>query len=44
MLSFDRTDVSGDIGVNKIGSLKECDICHYWWYFLYKGFKFQQYV
>ena len=21
-------------------ALKECDICHYW-YFLYKGFKFQ---
>ena len=28
---------------NKTSASKECDICHYW-YFLDKGFKFQQYV
>ena len=40
MLYFDRIDVSEGIDVNKTSASKECDICHYW-YFLYKGFKFQ---
>ena len=40
MLNFDRTDVSEEIDVNKTRVLKECDICHYW-YFSIKGSKFQ---
>ena len=40
MLYYDRIDVSEGIDVNKTSKLKECDICHYW-YFLNKRFKFQ---
>ena len=35
MLYYDRIDVSERIDVNKTSKLKECDICHYWW-FLWK--------
>ena len=35
MLYFDRIDV------NKTSKSKECDICHYWYFFLNKGFKCQ---
>ena len=41
MLYFNKINVSEGIVVNKTGGSKECDICHYW-YFLNKGFKFQQ--
>ena len=40
MLYFNRIDVSEGIDVNKTSALKECDICHYW-YFLNNSFKFQ---
>ena len=40
MLYYDRIDVSEGINVKKTSESKECDSCHYW-YFLYKGFKFQ---
>ena len=40
MLYFDRIDISEIIDVNKAIPLKECDICHYW-YFLNFRFKFQ---
>ena len=40
MLYFKRIDVSEGIDVNKTSALKECDICHYW-YFLNDSFKFQ---
>ena len=40
MLYFERIDVSEGIDVNKTSALKECDICHYW-YFLNNSFKFQ---
>ena len=43
MLYFDRIDVSKAIDVTKTSESKECDICYYW-YFLNKGFKFQQNV
>ena len=39
----DRIDFSERIDINKTSTLKECDICHFW-YFLDKGFKFQPYV
>ena len=41
ILYYDRIDISEGIDINKISALKECDICHYW-YFLNKGFQFQQ--
>ena len=37
---FDGIDVSEGIDVKKTNALKECDICHHW-YFLNKGFTFQ---
>ena len=40
---FDRINVSKRIDVNKTGELNECNICQYW-YYLNKGFKFQQIV
>ena len=40
MLYYDRIDVSEGINVNKTSESNECNIFHYW-YFLYKGFKFQ---
>ena len=40
MLYIDRIDVSGRIDVNKTNASKECDKCHYW-YFFHIGFKFQ---
>ena len=40
MLYYDRIDVSEGIDVNKTSALKECSICHYW-FFLNKSFKFQ---
>ena len=43
MLYFDRISVSEGMNVNKTSTLKYCDICHYW-YFLNKGFEFQQNV
>ena len=43
MVHYDRIDIFEDVNVNKISVLKECNICHYW-YFLTKGFKFQQNV
>ena len=40
MLYYDRIDVSQGIDANKTSVLKECIICHYW-YFLDEEFKFQ---
>ena len=40
MLYFDKIDVSEGIDVNKTSASKECDICHYWYFFNY-SFKFQ---
>ena len=40
MLYCDRIDVSEGIHINKTSRSKKCYICHYW-YFLNKGFKFQ---
>ena len=42
MLERDRIDVSEGIDVNKTNLLKECDICHYW-YFKNIGFKYEPY-
>ena len=40
MLYFCRGDVSESINVKKTSILKECIICHYW-YFLDKEIKFE---
>ena len=32
MLEYDRTDVSEEIDVNKRNVLKECNICHHWYF------------
>ena len=39
LLHFDRTYVSEGTDVNKTNALRECNICHYW-YFLNYSFKF----
>ena len=43
MLEYDRIDVSEGFDVNKTNALKECDICHYW-YFKDIDFKYEQYL
>ena len=43
MLEYDRIDISEGIDVNKTHLLKECDICHYW-YFKDNGFKFEPHL
>ena len=40
MLEYDRIDISEGIDINNTNGSKECDIHHYW-YFLYKGFKYE---
>ena len=40
MLYFKGIDGSEGIDVNKTSVSKECDICHYW-YFFNNGFKFK---
>ena len=42
MLEYDRIDISEGIDV-KTSALKECDICHYW-YFKDVGFKYEPYL
>ena len=43
MLEYERTDISKGININKTNLLKECNICHYW-YFKYIGFKYEPYL
>ena len=43
MLEYDRIDISEGVNVNKTNALKECDICHYW-YFKDIGFKYERYL
>ena len=43
MLCYDRIGISEGIDFNKTSKSKGNDICHYW-YFLHKGFQFQQNV
>ena len=40
MIYYDRIDVSEEIYANKTSTLKEYDVCHYW-YFLNYNSKFQ---
>ena len=43
MLYYDKIDVSEGIDINKTSELKECNICHYW-YFFNRVFKSQRHV
>ena len=43
MLEYDRIYISEGVDVNKTNLLKECDICHYW-YFKDIGFKYEPYL
>ena len=43
MLEYNRIDISEGICVNKTNALKECDICHYW-YFKHINFKYEPYI
>ena len=43
MLQYHKIDVSEGIDVNKTGTSKECELCHYW-FFKDIGFKFEEYV
>ena len=43
MVEYDRIDISKGIDINKTNASKECDICHYW-YFFEKNFKYEPYL
>ena len=43
MLQHEKIDDSEGIGMNKSNKIKECMLCHYW-YFENIGFKFQPYT
>ena len=43
MLQYERIDASEGINLNKSDKLKECMICHYW-YFKDIGYKYQPHV
>ena len=43
MLEYDRIDISEGINIGKTNKLRECDICHYW-YFLDKSFNYEKYL
>ena len=43
MLEYDKIKFSEEIDINKTNALKECDICHCW-YFLDKIFKYESYL
>ena len=43
ILDYDRIDISEGIDINKTSASKECDICHYW-YFFKKSFNYEPYL
>ena len=43
MLQYPEIDASEEIDVNKTGTSKECELCHYW-FFKDIGFKFEEHV
>ena len=43
MLPYQKIDVSEGIDINKTSALKECELCHYW-FFKDIGFKFEEHV
>ena len=43
MPEYDRIDISEGVDMNKTSASKECDICHYW-YFFGKNFNYEPYL
>ena len=43
MPEYDRIDISEGINTYRTSALKECSICHYW-YFLDKNFNYDPYL
>ena len=43
MVEYNKINISEGIDVNKTDLLKECDICHYW-YFKDIGLKYEPYL
>ena len=43
MLEYERTDISEGIDIDKTSKSKECNICHYW-YFFDKDFTYEPYL
>ena len=43
MLEYDKINISEGTDVNKTSLLKECNICHYW-YFKDIAFKYEKYL
>ena len=43
MLRYQKIDISAGIDVSKTSALKECEVCHYW-FFKDIGFKFEEHV
>ena len=43
MLKYEKIDISDGIDVNKSDKLKECMLCHYW-YFFDKSFSYGSYL
>ena len=43
MLQYDKIDISEAIDIKKTKKLKECKICHYW-YFKDIGFKYEPHL
>ena len=43
MLQYEKINVSEGIDINKTCLLKECKLCHYW-FFKDVGFKFEEHV
>ena len=43
MLQYEKIDISEGININKTSALKECELCHYW-FFKDAGFKFEEHV
>ena len=41
MLWYQKIDISEGIDINKTNALKECEVCHYW-FFKGIGFKFEE--
>ena len=40
MLEYEKIDILEGIDINKTNELKECMLCHYW-YFLSKNFNYR---
>ena len=43
VLQYEKIDISEGININKTSALKECELCHYW-FFKDVGFKFEEHV